>query len=514
MKLGTLFLFALASQIASAQKTNPPSAAPTSEWTASATEIPMRDGVKLHTIILAPKHPAGLLPIMLVRTPYGSPEGALKSIQTDDANRLNFYGYIRVFQDIRGRHKSEGVFVMLRPPHPLADSHGVDECTDTYDTIDWLVKHVSSNNGRVGMKGGSYDGWLAAMALIHPHPALKAVSPQAPVADMFLGDDFHHNGAFRLSYGFEYVWMLESGKEEDTQWPIDLPDAYDWYLRLGPLANANLNYLHGTRPSWNDFVTHPNYDKFWKRQAISPYLDKPLTVPTLLVGGWYDQEDFYGPQRIYAELTRHDPSRLAYLILGPWNHGGWESPSEALGPIDFGSQTGTYDKENIEKPWFDHWLKGTNLTNFQNVWTFETGLNRWVTGKNWPPRDSRTVNLYLQGGRTASFQPSTGQDADAFDSYVSDPKKPAPYRKGPILPTYGDNSTWDTWLLDDQRLLEARTDIVAWKTAPLTQDVAIAGNVIADLFASTTGTDSDWVVKLVDIYPDDNPTNPKLAGYE
>src|SRR5579871_6649393 len=223
------------------------------EWTVTAAEIPMRDGVKLHTLIAASGHPTQPMPFMLERTPYGTPEGLLKSLPSDFAKSLSRRGYIRVWQDIRGKFKSEGTFVMLRPPHAPDDVRGIDESTDTYDTIDWLLKNVPGSNGRVGITGVSYDGWLAAMALIHPHPALKAAAPKAPVADMFLGDDFHHNGAFRLSYGFEYVWMLESGKEQNAQWPIDLPDAYDWYLLLGSLASVNANYLHGTRPTWNDF---------------------------------------------------------------------------------------------------------------------------------------------------------------------------------------------------------------------------------------------------------------------
>src|SRR5215469_4583032 len=261
--LSTLILFALTMLPLSAQTPPKQAEGTAQEWIVTAAEIPMRDGVKLHTLIAAPQHPTVPMPILMQRTPYGTPDGTIGSLPADVAKELAADGYILIDQDIRGRHKSEGAFVMLRPPHAPEDVHGVDECTDTYDTIEWLLHHVPSNNGRVGITGGSYDGWLAAMALIHPHPALKAASPQAPVADMFLGDDFHHNGAFRLSYGFEYVWMLESGKENNSQWPIDLPDAYDWYLRLGSLANANKDYLHGTRPSWNDFVAHPNYDVFW-----------------------------------------------------------------------------------------------------------------------------------------------------------------------------------------------------------------------------------------------------------
>jgi putative CocE/NonD family hydrolase len=491
----------------------------------------MRDGVNLHTLIAAPRRRAATpMAFMLQRSPYGTPDNLIGTVSADGADDLARMGYIYVLQDIRGRHKSEGVFVMLRPPHAPEDVHGVDECTDTYDTIDWLLQHVPGNNGRVGMRGGSYDGWLAAMALIHPHPALKAVSPMAPVADMFLGDDFHHNGAFRLSYGLEYVWMMESGKGQNTDWPIDMPDAYDWYLRLGPLAAVNANYFHGTRPSWNDFVAHPNYDAFWKRQAITSYLNEPLPVPTLLVGGWYDQEDFYGPQRIYAALSRHDPHHLAYLVLGPWHHGGWEGEGRKLGPIDFGSPTGAFYQDEIQWPWFAHWLKspetepaGTerkeragkaDFANFPHIWTFETGGNRWATGEFWPPRDSKQRNLYLDAGGASSFQRPSGRDADSFDSYVSDPAHPAPYRRSPILPTNSPASTWREWLTDDQRTLEARPDVLTWKTAPLTEDLTIAGDVVADLFAATSGTDSDWVVKLLDVYPDDDPADPKLSGYE
>ncbi len=513
-QLGALLLFALTVSPLSAQGTQKAGDIASSDWAVTAAEIPMRDGVKLHTLIAAPRHAVVPMAILLQRTPYGTPDRIATSLPADVARDLAEYGYIQVGQDIRGRHRSEGSFVMLRPPHAPEDVHGVDESTDTYDTIDWLLKNVPGNNGRVGIRGGSYDGWLAAMALIRPHPALKAVCPKAPVADMFLGDDFHHNGAFRLSYGFEYVWMLESGKEQNVNWPIDLPDAYDWYLRLGPLSSVNANYLHGTRPSWNDFVAHPNYDAFWQRQAITSYLNKPLTVPTLVVGGWYDQEDFYGPQRIYTELARHDPHHLAYIVLGPWNHGGWDGVGQTLGPIDFGSPTGAFYQDTIQKPWFDHWLKGSGKADLPHVWTFETGSNRWVSGKTWPPSNAVSRNLYLDSGHAATFQAPIAQATDGFDSYVSDPAHPAPYRQRPVLPTYGDGSTWSSWLTDDHRPLEKRADVLTWKTAPLTEDLTIAGDVVADLFAATTGTDSDWVVKLLDIYPDDYPAHPDLAGYE
>jgi len=457
----------------------------------------MRDGVTLYTVIRSPAHSTTPLPFMIERTPYGTELPA--KLSDAEQKLLAGDGYIQINQDIRGKFKSGGEFVMLRPPHDPKDPTGVDECTDTYDTIEWLIHHVPGNNGKAGITGVSYDGWLAAMALIHPHPALKAASPQAPVADMFLGDDFHHNGAFRLSYGFEYVWLLESGKELNTAWPIDKPNAYDWYLENSPLSTLDAKFLHGKYPSWNDFVAHPNDDAFWQRQAIAPYLKTPLTVPTLLVGGWYDQEDFYGPQRIHKELAKHDPSHLAYMVLGPWNHGGWGGPGKQLGPLDFGSATGDDYRHNIEKPWFDHWLKGTGAGEFPHVQTFETGANKWIRGENWPPRDSKSTNLYLGEAASASFDRPAGE---GFDSYVSDPAHPAPYRASAIKPTYGDGSTWYTWLTDDQRELGKRPDVLTWQSKTLESEMTLSGDVLADLFASTTGTDSDWVVKLLDVSPD------------
>src|SRR6185436_4842650 len=281
--------------------------------------IPMRDGKRLHTKIFTPRNQTGPLPIIFKRTPYGI-QGA--------ANTFNAYykalaedGYIFVFQDIRGKFGSEGTFVMQRPARPTGDAKSLDEGTDTYDTIDWLIKNVRNNNGRVGMLGVSYDGWTTIMGAIEPHPALKAISPQASPSDMWIGDDFHHNGAFRLSYAFEYAAMMESGKDVQ-QFQFDRYDTFDWYLDLGSLANANIRYLREKIPTWNDFVAHPDYDAFWKRQTMIPYL-REVKVPTLNVAGWWDQEDFYGPLRIYEALEKNDPRHVNRLVVGPWNHGGW-----------------------------------------------------------------------------------------------------------------------------------------------------------------------------------------------
>ncbi|MGH9829980.1 MAG: CocE/NonD family hydrolase, partial [Blastocatellia bacterium] len=310
--------------------------------------IPMRDGVHLYTAIFAPKKMDAPLPILLVRTPYGVDDDAkLAEILNSSYSDLVQDGYIFAFQDIRGRFKSEGKFVMQRPPRE--NPHGIDESTDTYDTIDWLVKNVPHNNGRVGMLGISYGGWLTAMGLLGPHPALKAVSEQASPADMFIGDDFHHNGAFRLSYGFEYSAMMETSKT-NTIFSFDKYDTYEWYLALGPLSNVNRLYLHDKIPTWNDFVQHPNYDSFWQKDAFYPYLkDLHLTVPNLNVAGWWDQEDFYGPVEIYETLEKHDTNHLNYLAIGPWNHGGWgHGDGSSLGAIQFGSPTSKYFRAQIQ----------------------------------------------------------------------------------------------------------------------------------------------------------------------
>ena len=294
--------------------------------------IPMRDGVRLHTKIFTPKNQAGPLPIIMKRTPYGIEGSAGNFVSYLKA--LADEGYIFVFQDLRGKFGSEGTFVMQRPPRGPGNPSPLDEGTDTYDTIEWLLKNVPRNNGRVGMLGISYDGWTTIMGALEPHPALKAISPQASPADMWLGDDFHHNGAFRLSYGFEYAAMMESGKDVQ-QFEFDSYDTFGWYLKLGPLSNVNAKYLHGKIPTWNDFVAHPDYDEFWKRQTMIPQIQS-VKVPTLSVAGWWDQEDFYGPIRIYEALEQHDTARLNYLVVGPWRHGGWAA-GPAIGSARFRS---------------------------------------------------------------------------------------------------------------------------------------------------------------------------------
>lgn len=479
------------------------------DYTFSQVLIPSRDGVKLNTVIFTPKNQAGPLPFMFIRTPYGAPGPAFPVARAYP--ELASEQYIFVMQDIRGRYKSEGQFVMQRPPR-IVDGPGptVDESTDAYDSIDWLLKNVPQNNGKVGMMGVSYPGWLTAMAMLSPHPALAAVSPQASPADMWMGDDFHHNGAFRLSYGFEYAAMMESSKENEN-FSFDTYDTYDWYLKLGPLGNVNAKYLKGKIPTWNDYVAHPNYDTFWQRQAMQSYLTR-VTVPTLNVGGWWDQEDFYGPVQIYRTLEKRDSSARNFLVVGPWNHGGWRGAGKALGKIDFGAATGDEYRARIEAPFFAHYLKGKGDYTPAEATVFESGSNRWRTFTAWPPREAVTKSLYFDADGVLSFNaPTTGGN----DSFVSDPAHPVPYRNRPIEPTYYPRgSGWPAWLTEDQRFVQNRPDVLSWSTAPLAEDLVLSGDVTARLEVSTTGGDADWIVKLIDVYPEENTPNTKLGGFE
>jgi uncharacterized protein len=477
--------------------------------------IAMRDGVKLHTEIYTPKNAAEALPMLMNRTPYGisSAGGGISGMIYRYADMVPD-GYIFVFQDIRGRYGSEGKFVMLHPIHDASDANGVDESTDTYDTIDWLVKNVPHNNGRVGLDGISYDGFLVTMGMIHPHPALKAASEQACMGDTWLGDDFFHNGAFRLSYAFEYAPLLETSTE-NYSFPFDRFDVYDFYLRLGGLANANAKYFDGKIPSWNEFVAHPNYDEFWKRHAVAYGLKEP-TVPNLNVAGWWDQEDFFGPTATYERLEKSDTKKLNYLVAGPWNHGGWgNGPGKSLGAIPFGSDTGVYFRQKIEAPWFAYWLKDKGQLPLKEALLFQTGRDTWTAFDSWPPREAKTRALYFRENGALSFE-APSDAGESFDSYLSDPAHPVPYRHRPVDMTYPQDhpGSWYTWLVQDQRFVDERPDVLTWQTGALSDDVTLTGRVTAKLFASTTGSDADWVVKLIDVYPEKFPQDWKLSGYE
>ena len=502
--LGALFLTAAAGRAQLPRLDAPP------KFDSFEEMIPMRDGAKLFTTVHTPTVAKDPLPIIFLRTPYGI-DGRTDRLLKDYFKELAADGYIFVLQDIRGRFKSEGKFVMTRPARAPKDPKAVDEASDTYDTIEWLLKNVKGNNGRVGMLGVSYPGWLTAVAAIDPHPALKAVSPQASPVDMFLGDDFHHNGAFRLSYGFEYVAMMETDKS-NFSFKFDKYDTYDWYLKLGALSNVNKKHFKGELPTWNDFVRHPNYDEFWKKLSLESRLTK-VNVPTLNVAGWYDQEDFRGPLRIYELLEKHDAKNQNFLVVGPWNHGGWSAgKADKLGRVPFDTATGEYFREKIQAPFFARYLKDTGKENPPEARVFQTGANRWETYDRWPPKDAAPRKLYFHPKGKLSFD--VPKEDEGHDEYVSDPANPVPYYPRPVRPTYTTGSIWPEWMAQDQRFTHQRPDVLSYETDPLTEDVTVAGSMKVKLFGATTGTDCDWIVRLIDVYPDDYTKPANMAGYQ
>ena len=479
--------------------------------------IPMRDGVKLHATLLKPRgfDPArdASLPFLMQRTPYGVEDYDAARINADKPE-LAASGYFFVFEDIRGRYGSEGTFVMNRPIVEHTDDEAVDETTDTRDTIDWLLKNVPGNNGRVGVYGVSYPGFLAMMAGIDPHPAVKAISPQAPMTDVWLGDDFFHNGAFRQSYGFDYVQEMEAQK---TDVVVDAQeDTYDFFLKKGNFANAAASAKMTALPTAKRFLEQPTYTKFWRDMAVEYHL-RQAKVPTLEVGGYWDQEDMWGTQAEYAALKPHDAAQQVYMVLGPWNHGGWDGAARSLGAIDFGQATGIEYRKRFEAPFFEHYLKdapgsGAYPFNLKDVASFRSGANEWERYSAWPPDQAfEPAKVYLAPDRSLSFS-APAADATVAASYRSDPADPVPYRHRPISSTYAPDSTWYTWMVEDQRFVANRKDLASFETPVLDKDLTVTGDVAADLFASTTGSDADWVVKLIDMYPDDAPGG--MAGYQ
>ncbi len=488
------------------------------DYQRSEVMIPMRDGVKLHAVILKPADIPGPLPFLMQRTPYGV-DGTTRASFFEYRPELARAGYIYVAEDIRGRFKSEGEFIMMRPLADHGDPKAVDESTDTYDTVAWLLKNVPGNNGRVGVVGTSYPGFLAMMAGIDPHPAVKAISPQAPMIDVWIGDDFFHNGAFRQSYGYDYVLGLESTKERvDVTYGKDKDgtprDGYDYFLERGSFAKDVKKSGSRTLPTWKLFLDHPSYDSVWSSRSVESHLNT-VAVPTLTVGGYYDQEDMYGPQEEYAKLEQHDANHENFLVLGPWRHGYWSSSSSHLGNLQYGEPIGTEFRARIEAPFFAHYLKdesGDKPSGFdlENTASFQTGSNTWKFYPHFPPIKSEPTSLYLQGGGLLSWSDST---AKASTSYASDPANPIPYRHRPIQPTYSRGSKWFNWLTEDQRFVTGRKDLALWKLPVLKKDLIVTGEVMADIYASTTGTDNDLVVKLIDQYPGDDP-NPIMRGYQ
>lgn len=479
--------------------------------------VPMRDGIKLFTVVLAPTNYIRPVPLLIERTPYGA-DFPLKEDSALNVDLLPSYyrgmakeGYIFVFQDMRGKFKSEGSFEMNRPLYHVTDKTKTDESTDARDAVDWLIKNIPNNNGKAGIFGISYPGYLALDASVDPHPALKASSPQASPADMFLGDDFHHNGAFRLSYGFEYSYLVENEKESNSNFPFPQYDLFDWYLKLGTLKNVNKIYYKNRLPSWNDFAKHPDYDAFWKKQSSLTSIHIPQ-IPILHVGGYYDQEDLNGPQIMYSQLEMKDSFNRNYIVLGPWNHGQWASDkADSLGKIDFESKTAEWF-QILQKQWFDYWLKGIGDGKFAEANCFQTGTNQWKSYSTWPPKNTEIKKLYTNANQTTSFTKPNSNKGSV--TYVSDPAHPVPYRTLPIEATYGTGSRWGSWHVEDQRFVCSRPDAVNFTGDSLTEDLTVTGKVIAHLFASTTATDADFVIKLIDVYPNFYTKNSEMSGYQ
>jgi putative CocE/NonD family hydrolase len=492
--------------------------------------IPMRDGVKLHTVIVIPKG-AKNAPILLTRTPYSASAEVSHAASSHLGPILNGYdnavevivegGYIRVVQDVRGKYGSEGDYVMTRPLHGPLNPTAVDHSTDTYDTIDWLVKNVPESNGKVGILGISYDGFLPLMALVNPHPALKVAVPMNPMVDGWMGDDWFHNGAFRQQ-NMPYIYEQEATRDNSASWWTDHFDDYDVYMEAG--SAGELGRRHGLEQVgfWRKLLEHPSYDAWWQEQAMDKILAaQPLKVPTMLVDSLWDQEDIYGATAVYKAIKPKDTHNdMVFLVMGPWHHGQEIGDGSTLGALKFNSDTGLYFREKILRPFLDHYLKDdAPAADVAPVTAFETGTNTWRRLRSWPAgcTDGCGIypkHLYLKAGLKLGFDPPAKGDA-GFDEYVSDPAKPVPYRARPSQPMgYSGRLTWPDWLVDDQREASGRTDVLAFTSDVLKEPMKISGQPVVNLVASTSGTDSDWVVKVIDVYPDEVAAQEEMGGYQ
>ena len=485
-------------------------------YTKHEYRIAMRDGAKLFTAVYVPKDARAdrRYPILLTRTPYSvAPYG--EDAYRDDVGpspAAAKEGFIFAYQDVRGRYMSEGEFVDMRPYQPGKGPKDVDESTDAWDTIEWLVKNVQCNNGRVGVWGISYPGFYAAMSAIDAHPALVAVSPQAPIADWFVGDDFHHNGAFFLPHAFNFYSSFGRPRPEPTtkgapRFDHGTADGYEFFLRAGPMPNLERRYLKGEVAFWKEIMEHETYDAFWKARNTRPHL-RAIRPSVLTVGGWFDAEDLFGALETYKAIEAQSPGIANRLVMGPWPHGGWaRGTGEALGPVRFGDAISTFFQEKIELPFFREILKDGKDPKLPEAYVFETGANAWRELPAWPPREAKPASFYFSAGGRLVRQPPP-EAADAFDEYVSDPAKPVPFIEDVNVGMERE------YMVADQRFASRRPDVLAYQTEPLEQDLTVAGPIVASLHVSTTGTDSDWIVKLVDVYPDDYPLQPeeKAAG--
>ena len=496
-----------------------------SRFTKYEYQIPMRDGVKLFTAVYVPKDAAGKLPVLLKRTPYGvGPYGPDHYPDRIGPSPLfETGGYIIALQDVRGRMKSEGKFVHGRPHNPKKGPKDTDESSDAYDTIDWLVKNVPNTSGKVGQWGISYPGFYTSHALIDAHPALVAASPQAPVTDLFDGDDCRHNGAFLLAHNFWFMGpVAEMGPDRPdggdvTRLRAKVPDGYRFFLRMGPLANADKYHLKGVEPFWGDLMTHTTYDDFCKARDLRPHL-KGVKPAVLTVGGWFDAEDLAGTVYTYRALEGSDPQAGNHFVMGPWTHGGWSrGPGDKVGDVSFNAKTGEYYREKIEFPFFEYHLRGKGDGKFPKVWAFETGANRWRTFDAWPPQDAKPNTLFLRGRGTllpVRDGAASTVDLSPADDFVSDPARPVPH-----VPKITPGMDGE-YMTADQRFAATRPDVLVYETEPLIEDTTVAGPVEVELHVSTTGTDADWVVKLIDVYPDDfpnpdpNPKEVRMGGFQ
>lgn len=485
--------------------------------------IPMRDGKKLFTSIYLPKDQSQKYGIVMTRTPYTvSPYGEAMRGTLGQNMLFAKEGYIFVYQDVRGRYMSEGDFVNVRPQLPAGnkDKNAIDESTDTYDTIDWLVKNVPNNNGKVGILGISYPGFYSTASLPNAHPALKAVSPQAPVTEWFKGDDFHHKGVFFEMDAFAFLTGFGVPRPKPilpqdikNQIRTNVKDNYKFYLEQGALPNLKKNFLGDSVKFWDDMMDHPNYDAFWKGMNILPHLTN-IKPAVMTVGGFFDAEDAYGAQEVYKAIEKQNPQTVKnMLVLGPWFHGGWErGDGDIFGDINFGQKTSEYFRENIELPFFNYYLKDKGTMELPEASIFITGSNEWKKFAKWPPQNTVEKTIYLQPNGKLSFSKPTV--VSSFDQYMIDPATPTPYQDGIQARRTRE------YMIDDQRFASRRPDVRTFQSDALTEDITLTGPVMADLFASTTGTDADFVVKLIDVYPDDAPNpspNPKgviMAGYQ
>jgi putative CocE/NonD family hydrolase len=486
--------------------------------------IPMRDGVKLHTVILVPKG-ANRAPILLTRTPYNATELTTHSQSSHLGPSLEGYdnatdvivegGYIRVVQDIRGKYGSEGEYVMNRPLHGPQNPTNVDHATDTYDTIDWLVKNIPETNGKVGILGISYDGFLPLMALFNPHPALKVSVPMNPMVDGWMGDDWFHNGAFRQQ-GMSYIYDQQATRANDIRWWTSHFDDYDMFMEAGSAGELGRRRGLEQVGFWRKILEHPTYDAYWQDQAVDKLLAKePLKVPVMLVHSLWDQEDIYGDIAVYKAIKPKDTANnMVYLVLGPWHHGQEIREGSSLGEIKFNSDTALYFRQEILRPFLDHYLKDdAPKMETAPVTAFETGTNKWYRLPSWPTGcpsgcSVKATPLYLNAGTVASFD-SPKNGAPTYEEYISDPAKPVPFRPRPI-----DATSWRRWLVDDQREQSGRPDVLAYKSDVLKAPVKISGQPIVNITASTSGTDSDWVVKVIDLYPDEVAAQPNMGGFQ